>query len=111
MMQQLEAAFGGVWVGGQRRRDLLLTHAEPQSLGVSARAHLQIDSLPSSSFHCAAVLGRKAGRPMHGACSTYYTQSGSPSSGGQPNVIVRFHLRFSKRSCDSIQVLFNRLED
>lgn len=64
MMQQLEQRLV-VWVGGQRRRDHLLTHAEPQSLGVSARAHLQIDCLPSSSFHGAALLERKVGRPMH----------------------------------------------
>lgn len=50
MMQQREAAaYGGVG-GGRKHTETasicLLTHAEPQSLGVSARSHLQIDLSP-----------------------------------------------------------------
>lgn len=63
MMLQLEQRLV-VWVGGQRRRDLLLTHAEPQSLGVPHEPTCR-STLPSSSFHCAALLERKVGRPMH----------------------------------------------
>lgn len=94
MMQQLEAAFLVVWVGGQHTGTpiCLLT----QSLNRWGSLHeptLQIDSLPPCSFHCLG--GRLAGLCM-GACSTYYTQTGSPSWKGQPNVIVRFHLRLTE---------------
>lgn len=67
MMQQLEAAFLVVWVGVQHRDAHLLTHAEPQSLGVSARAH-PADRLSPSVL--VSLFGWKAGRPVHG-CMQY----------------------------------------
>lgn len=101
MMQKREAAaYGGVGgVGNRRRRPRPSACLLTQSLNRWGSLHdptCRSTSLPSCSSHYAAPLGRKASRRVHGACSTYYTQTGSPSWEGQSNVIVRFHLGLSE---------------
>lgn len=60
-MQQHEAAYGGVGGGRPANGDRvhLLTHAEPQSLGVSARSHLQIDLSPFVLVPLCGALGEE----------------------------------------------------
>lgn len=103
-IMQLEAASIW-WCGWGHSKETRPSAYSPQSLNLSGFSDEPTcrSSSSSVSVPLCGALGEEAGGPappLH-AC-TYCTQTGSPSSEGQQNLIARSHHTLNEGSCDSV---------